>query len=138
MNILRSFIQWLRSLFCRKRNVWDLAKGRDDYSQLLINHLETLSRSRTIKIRTNGNKNFWKGEISSMTDAFLFLCKLPFVRLDNISYHLASDHLIYHAKINKKLQLLMCERYVRGRRIVDIKPDGCCEQINVRLLFKNI
>ena len=115
MGILRSFIQWLKSLFCNNRNVWDSAQRKDDYSQLLINHLVTLSNSKTMKIRTNGNKYLWKGEISSMMDAFFFLSKLPFVRLDNITCHLACDRLIYHAKINKKLQLLMCERYVRGR-----------------------
>ena len=113
-------------------------KDKEEYEQLIINHLETLSKNRVMKLRTNGNKYFWKGEIFSMIDAYLFLKKIPSVSPANITYHFASDCLIYNAKINKKLQLIMHEKYVRGNRMVDLELNGCKEPISVRLLFKNI
>lgn len=127
MNIIRSFIQWLHS---------KLLKDKEEYGQLIISHLETLSKNRVMRLRTNGNKYFWKGEIFSMMDAFLFLKKLPSVCPANITYHFASDCLIYNAKINKKQQLIMREKYVRGNRMVDLELNGCKEAISVRLLFK--
>lgn len=136
MGVLRSLARWLKRLFHKTENTTVQVEGNDGYGELLISHLETLSKGKMMKLRKNGSRNSWKGEVMSMTDAYLFLIRMPTVCPDNITHHMASDCLIYHAQLNENQQLTMRERYVRGNRVVDLKLNSNHQPIVVRLLFK--
>ena len=134
MGVLRSLARWLKRLFRKTEDTTVQVEGTDGYGELLISHLETLSKGKVMKLRKNGSRNTWKGEVMSMTDAYLFLIRMPTVCPDNITHHMASDCLIYHAQLNENLQLTMRERYVRGNRVVDLKLNSNHQPIIVRLL----
>ena len=134
MGVLRSLTRWLKRLFRKTEGATVQVEGNDGYGELLISHLETLSKGKVMKLRKNGSRNSWKGEVMSMTDAYLFLIRLPSVCPDNITHHMASDCLIYHAQLNENQQLTMRERYVRGNRVVDLKLNSNHQPIIVRLL----
>ena len=136
MGVLRSLARWLKRLFRKTEGATVQVEGNDGYGELLISHLETLSKGKVMKLRKNGSRNTWKGEVMSMTDAYLFLIRMPTVYPDNITHHMASDCLIYHAQLNENQQLTMRERYVRGNRVVDLKLNRNHQPIVVRLLFK--
>jgi hypothetical protein len=136
MGVLRSLTRWLKRLFHKTEDTTVRVEGNDGYGELLISHLETLSKRKVMKLRKNGSRNSWKGEVMSMTDAYLFLIRMPTVYPDNITHHMASDCLIYHAQLNENQQLTMRERYVRGNRVVDLKLNSNHQPIVVRLLFK--
>jgi hypothetical protein len=136
MGVLLSLTQWLKKIFRKTAGSIVQVKEDNGYGELLISHLETLSKGRVMKLRKNGNSNSWKGEVMSMTDAYLFLIRLPSVCPDNITHNMASDCLIYHAQLNENQQLTMRERYVRGYRVVDLILNSNHQSIIVRLLFK--
>lgn len=135
MGVLLSLTQWLKKIFRKTAGSIVQVKEDNGYGELLISHLETLSKGRVMKLRKNGNSNSWKGEVMSMMDAYLFLISLPSVCPDSITFHKASDSLIYHARLNDKQQLIMRERYIRGNRVVDLKLSSNHQPINVRLFI---
>ena len=136
MGVLRSLARWLKRLFRKTEGATVQVEGNDGYGELLISHLETISKTKVKKLRKNGSRNTWKGEVMSMTDAYLFLIRMPTVYPDNITHYMASDCLIYHAQLNENQQLTMRERYVRGNRVVDLILNSNHQPIIVRLLFK--
>jgi hypothetical protein len=111
--------------------------GDSENGELLINHLEALSKKRVLRLRTNGNRFSWKGEVSSMMEAYLFLIMLPYVNPNDMTYHLASDCLTYQVHLKGHQLLVMREKYVRNQHVVDLKLDGGLQQVNVRLLLEN-
>ena len=111
--------------------------GDSEYGELLINHLEALSKKRVLRLRTNGNRYSWKGEVNSMMEAYLFLIMLPYVNPNDMTYHLASDCLTYQVHLKGHQLLVMHEKYVRNQHVVDLKLDGGLQQVNVRLLLEN-
>ncbi|WP_143031326.1 hypothetical protein [Segatella bryantii] len=88
-----------------------------------------------LRLRTNGNRFSWKGEVSSMMEAYLFLIMLPYVNLNDMTYHLASDCLTYQVHLKDHQLLVMSERYVRGNRVVDLKLSSNHQPIIVRLFI---
>jgi hypothetical protein len=137
MGVLRSLARWLKRLFRKTEDTLISVDENDAYEETLISYLETLPKGRKeMKLKKNGSRFSWKGEISSMIDAYLFLIRLPSVCPDNITHHVASDCLIYHAQLNENQQLTMRERFVRGNRMVDLKLNSNHQPIVVRLLFK--
>lgn len=72
MGVLRSLARWLKRLFRKTEDTTVQVEGNDGYGELLISHLETLSKGKVMKLRKNGSRNSWKGEVMSMTDAYLF------------------------------------------------------------------
>ena len=138
MGVLRSLTRWLKRLFRKTEDTLISVDENDAYEETLISYLETLPKGRKeMKLKKNGSRFSWKGEISSMIDAYLFLTKLPSVCIDNITHHFASDCLIYHIKVNENHQIVMREKYIRSRRIVDLILNNCRRPVNIRLSFKN-
>lgn len=113
------------------------AGGDSEYGELLINHLEALSKKKVLRLRTNGNRYSWKGEVNSMMEAYLFLIMLPYVNPNDMTYHLASDCLTYQVQLKDHQLLVMSERYVRGKRVVDLKLSSNHQPVIVRLFIKS-
>ena len=63
MGVLRSLTRWLKRLFRKIEDATVQVEGNDGYSELLISHLETLSKGKVMKLRKNGSRNSWKGEV---------------------------------------------------------------------------
>lgn len=113
------------------------AGGDSEYGELLINHLEALSKKKVLRLRTNSNRYSWKGEVNSMMEAYLFLIMLPYVNPIDMTYHLASDCLTYQVQFKDHQLLVMSERYVRGKRVVDLKLSSNHQPVIVRLFIKS-
>ena len=60
MGVLLSLTQWLKKIFRKTAGTIVQVKESNGYGDLLISHLETLSKGRVMKLRKNGNSNSWK------------------------------------------------------------------------------
>ena len=56
MGVLRSLARWLKRLFHKTEDTTVQVEGNDGYSELLISHLETLSKGKVMKLRKNGSR----------------------------------------------------------------------------------
>ncbi len=55
MGVLRSLTRWLKRLFRKTEDTTVQVEGNDGYGELLISHLETLSKGKVMKLRKNGS-----------------------------------------------------------------------------------
>ncbi len=138
MGIFRLLPQWAGRLFRIKGRFPGSFARNDRYVGVLTRYLESYPRDKPVVIRKTGNGNFWKGEVLSMMDAYLFLINLPSVRIGNIIILARGDSLIYRVIIGRNQQIVMHERFFRGRTVADIKlKRNKVQQLRIRLFLKD-
>ena len=140
MGLLADIGAWLKRLFSapfkkkedKRKNV-----GTDGYRAKLEAYLEKLSKTGTLHLKKAGAESLWKGEITSMTEAYLFLINLPEVRLTDISHRHSAGRLSYKVKMQEKGELVLTCRTDMGKEgaVCSLLENGKAA-LQVRLALK--
>ena len=142
MGLLADIGAWLKRLFSapfRKKEDKRENEGTDrsGYKIKMVSYLEKLSKTGTMRLKRAGTEPLWKGEITSMTEAYLFLINLPEVRLTDISHRHSAGRLSYKVKMRRKGELVLTCRTGMGKEgaVCSLRENGKTE-LQVRFALK--
>ena len=105
MSLIRTWGNWMRSVFCLLFRRGSGRRENDLYVETLTEYLLQRSPLRSLSL----SKGRWKGTVSSLTEAYTFLLNLPGVCLSRVECYMIADRLVYQVQINRQMEILMRE-----------------------------
>lgn len=139
MGLLAVIGAWLIGLFVglfKKKESKTENEGTDGYKAKTVSYLEKLSKAGTLHLKRT-TENLWNGEITSMTEACLFLINLPEIRLTDIRHRHSAGRLSYKVNMQGKRELVLTCRTDMGKEgaVCSLLENGK-EELRVRLALK--
>ncbi len=105
MSLIRTWGNWMRSVFCLLFRWGSGRRENDLYIETLTEFLLQRSPLRPLSL----SKGRWKGTVSSLTEAYTFLLNLPGVCLSRVECYMIADRLVYQVQINRQMEIIMRE-----------------------------
>ena len=134
MSLIRTWGNWMRSVFCLLFRRGSGRRENDLYIETLTEYLLQRSPLRSLSLskgipqghglvlrpalrqaqgplstRNAPGHRLWKGTVSSLTEAYTFLLNLPGVCLSRVECYTIADRLVYQVQINRQMEILMRE-----------------------------
>lgn len=134
MSLIRTWGNWMRSVFCLLFRRGSGRRENDLYIETLTEYLLQRSPLRSLSLskgipqghglvlrpalrqaqgplstRNAPGHRLWKGTVSSLTEAYTFLLNLPGVCLSRVECYMIADRLVYQVQINRQMEIIMRE-----------------------------
>ncbi len=134
MSLIRTWGNWMRSVFCLLFRRGSGRRENDLYIETLTEYLLQRSPLRPLSLskgipqghglvlrpalrqaqgplstRNAPGHRLWKGTVSSLTEAYTFLLNLPGVCLSRVECYMIADRLVYQVQINRQMEIIMRE-----------------------------
>ncbi|SEV83953.1 hypothetical protein SAMN04487850_0375 [Prevotella aff. ruminicola Tc2-24] len=134
MSLIRTWGNWMRSVFCLLFRRGSGRRENDLYVETLTEYLLQRSPLRPLSLskgipqghglvlrpalrqaqgplstRNAPGHRRWKGTVSSLTEAYTFLLNLPGVCLSRVECYMIADRLLYQVQINRQMEIIMRE-----------------------------
>ena len=145
MSLIRTWGNWMRSVFCLLFRRGSGRRENDLYVETLTEYLLQRSLLRSLSLskgipqghglvlrpalrqaqgplstRNAPGHRLWKGTVSSLTEAYTFLLNLPGVCLSRVECYMIADRLVYQVQINRQMVIIMREHAKGFDRWVDL------------------
>ena len=145
MSLIRTWGNWMRSVFCLLFRRGSGRRENDLYIETLTEYLLQRSPLRSLSLskgipqghglvlrpalrqaqgplstRNAPGHRLWKGTVSSLTEAYTFLLNLPGVCLSRVECYMIADRLVYQVQINRQMVIIMREHAKGFDRWVDL------------------